>query len=329
MAIVSDSIGWVSGVVDQDFLGDEEQAGGGHEALVVERSVLTSEFHEVNRREVTSRVVEEHVFRAGVRRVDSSAVRAGVPLVDRRVVLNTWVTAVPSAVGHTIEDLTGFVGWWFFAALIGNPASLPVPVSFDGFHEVIGHANREVCILEHDRRIRFAVEVRFVAFADQRVGFLLFFPFAFDEFHDVWVPDFDRLHLRSAASLAAGLHNGSDLVVDTHEREWAAGFSTPGECLAAGANRRKVGSGTGAELKEHRFARCQAHDVFHVVVDALDEASGGLWVLVRIFGLFEFSFFNVVSPVALRADDVVLLKESDVKPNGRVERTDLVQAKPG
>src|SRR3712207_8973972 len=46
-------------------------------------------------REVAGRVVDVHVLRARVRRVDPARVRAGVPVVDDRVVLDARVGALP------------------------------------------------------------------------------------------------------------------------------------------------------------------------------------------------------------------------------------------
>src|SRR5690606_18268593 len=50
---------------------------------LLRRRVL--ELEEVQRGEVAGRVVEEHVFRARVRRADGTGRRAGVPVVHRRV----------------------------------------------------------------------------------------------------------------------------------------------------------------------------------------------------------------------------------------------------
>ncbi len=89
MAVEGNSVGRVTRVVDQDFLGDKENAACGSKAFVIERSVVTSELHQVDRGQVASRVVEEHILGARVAGIDAPAVGAGVPLVDRRVVLHS------------------------------------------------------------------------------------------------------------------------------------------------------------------------------------------------------------------------------------------------
>ncbi len=100
----------IAGVIDQDFLGDEEDAAGGLEPLDVERAVVLAELHQVDARQVAGRVVEEHVLAARIAGVDAAAVRAGVPVVDRRVVLHAGIAAVPRTVGHAVEHVAGLVG---------------------------------------------------------------------------------------------------------------------------------------------------------------------------------------------------------------------------
>src|SRR5262249_49149690 len=159
----------------------EEDAAGGLEALAVEVAVWLTELHQVDAGEVAGRVVEEHVLAARIAGVDAAAVGAGVPAVDRGVVLGAGVGARPSALGQAIPYFAGRIGR---AGLlrIGDPARGPIFVAFDGLHEVVGDANGEVGVLEHDRAVGFAVEVGFVAaFLDQTAGLLLFFPFALDE----------------------------------------------------------------------------------------------------------------------------------------------------
>ena len=53
-------------------------------------------------------------------------------------------------------------------------------------------------------------------------------------------------------------------------------LAAAGELLAVRAERREVGARAGAELEEHGLAAGQLHDVFHVVLDALDEAGRAL-----------------------------------------------------
>ena len=118
VTVVSNSIRRISCMVDQDFLGDKEQSASSHEALMIKRSVVATELHQVDRGQVARCVVEEHVLRARIAGVDPTTVRASMPLVDRRVVLNSRVSTVPSALGHAIEHLACSILRWLILALL-------------------------------------------------------------------------------------------------------------------------------------------------------------------------------------------------------------------
>src|SRR5665811_1730599 len=67
-------------------------------ALDIETAVLLAELHQIERSEVTGRVVEEHIFRARVRRLDLAGSRAGMPVIDGAVELDARVGAGPGGV---------------------------------------------------------------------------------------------------------------------------------------------------------------------------------------------------------------------------------------
>ena len=56
---------------------------------------FSSELQEIDRREVTRGIVEEHIFRAWIRRAYVTASGAGVPRVDCVVKLNAGISARP------------------------------------------------------------------------------------------------------------------------------------------------------------------------------------------------------------------------------------------
>ena len=256
-------------------------------------------------------------------------VRAGVPVVDGGFVLDAGVTAVPGALGDLAHHVAGVV-LGAGAAVVGDEAGAPLIALEDGLHEVVADADGEVGVLEHDGRVGFAVEVGFVLAAlDEGAGLAFLFGLGLDEVHDVGMPVLERLHLGGAAGLAAGLHDGGDLVVDAHEGEGAGGRAAAGEFFAGAADRRQVGAGAGAVFEEHGLAGGEAHDVFHVVFDGLDKAGGGLGVLVGGFGAVDGAGLDVPVVVALGALDAVLVVEADVEPDGGVEGAVLVEAEPG
>ena len=110
VAVLLDRLGRVAGVVDQDLLGGDQGAARRLEAVDVELAVVLDERHQVDRRQVAGRVVEEHVLGARVAGVDAGRVRAGVPLVDGGVELHAGIAAHPGALGDEPHQVAGLVG---------------------------------------------------------------------------------------------------------------------------------------------------------------------------------------------------------------------------
>ena len=329
MAILGDPLGGIAGVIDQNFLGDEEHAAGMMEPLDVERAIFGAELHQVDAGQVAGRIVEEHVFRAGIRSVDPPRVRAGVPMVDRRVVLHAWIAAAPGAFGHAGEYIAGRPRG-AFAIGIGDPMGDPRLVVNHGLHELVADADREIGVLEHDRAIGFAVEIGFVApFFDQHPRLPLFFRLALDEFHDVGMADFEGLHLGGPAGLAAAFDHSGHLVVHAHERERAARLAAARQLFAMRAESAQIGPRARAEFEEHGLAAGEVHDVFHIVLNALDEAGRALRIFVRVFRLVDRFGDRIPTPIALRPFHAVLMIQADVEPNRAVERPVLMEAEPG
>ena len=281
MAIGGDLLRRIAGVVDQDFLGDKHHPARRLEPLGVERAVVAAELHQVDARQVARRVVDEHVFGARVAGVDPARVRAGVPAVDRRIVLHARIAATPGRIRHLGEHLPGRIAGPGLAR-IGNPMGGPGLIGFDRFHEVVAKADGKVGVLEEHRVVGL---LRIVALLDQRADLLLLAVLALDELHHVGMPVLDRLHFGGPAGLAAALYYRRNLVVYPHERQRPRGLAAAGELLAMRTQRGKVGARARAELEEHGFAAGQLHDVFHVVLHALDKARRRLRILVRVLGL--------------------------------------------
>ena len=329
VAILRDPLRRVAGVIDEDLLGDEEDSAGRRESLHVEVAVWLAELHQVDAGEVAGRVVQEHVLGARIRGVDPARIRAGVPAVDRGVVLHAGIAALPGALGHAAHH---FAGLEARAGLrgIGHPTRGPGVVAVGGLHEVVGEADGEIRVLEEDRAVGLAVEVGVVAsLLDEDAGLLFLLRLALDEFHDVGVRDFERLHLGGAAGLATALHHRGHLVIDPHEGERAGGLAAAGELLPLAAERGEVGAGARAKLEEHRLAPRELHDVFHVVLHALDEAGAPLRIFVGVVGHHDVALRLVPAPVAGGALHAVLVEEADVEPDRRVEGAVLVHAEPG
>src|SRR5690606_20943520 len=98
---------------------------------------------ELGERDQALRGVDPGVTReARVRRVDAPRVRARVPLIDRRVVLDARVGAAPRRLGDLRHDVAGAQRLDRLAGGAGD--RLPLAVGLDGAHELLGDADRVV-----------------------------------------------------------------------------------------------------------------------------------------------------------------------------------------
>ena len=131
----------------------------------VEAAVIV-EVQEVYGRKVAGRVVEEHVFRAGVGRPDLSVLGTGVPCIYRVVILNTRVGAGPRRVPYVLPEVLGTDRPRDL--VVGPAAQFPVAILFHRLHEGIGHSHRIVGILARDGCIGFRFPIGVV---DRKVDF--------------------------------------------------------------------------------------------------------------------------------------------------------------
>jgi len=70
MAVARDLFVRIAGAADDDLLGDDEGADGAAEGFDVKLAAFLDEFEQVEGGEIARRVVDEHVFAAGIRGVD-------------------------------------------------------------------------------------------------------------------------------------------------------------------------------------------------------------------------------------------------------------------
>ena len=115
------------------------------------------ELQQVHRREVTGRIVEEHIFRTGVRPTDCTILRASVPRVYGVVELDTRISTGPCRVSNLFPQIARFDG-------LGNGAvfavdQVPIRIILNRLKEGIGHADRVVGVLTRHRRIGLGIPV--------------------------------------------------------------------------------------------------------------------------------------------------------------------------
>ena len=295
VGVLADPLGRVARESDHDLLGEEDRVDHGLEAPHVERAVLVAELHQVDRGQVAGRVVHVHVFRARVRRVDPARVRAGVPTVDRRVVLDTGIGALPRGVGDLVHQVTGREGPG--DRPVGPRDQVPLGVVAAGLHEVVRYPDRVVGVLVLDRGEALAVDRHVEAGVPEGTGLLLLVGLAPDEVLDVGVVDVEHDHLGRPAGLAARLDRAGPGVGPAHEADRTGSGPALRQVLDRATDVREIDARAGAAPEDHAFLGVPIEDRLHRVLDAEDEAG-------RALGL---------------------LFESDVEPDRRVEGCLLVE----
>ena len=225
---------------------------------------------QVDAREVARRVVEVHVLRARVARVDAARVRRGVPAVDRGVELHARVGALPRRLRDLAHEVAGLHR---LDRLAGRDRlEVPVAVVDDGLHELVGDAHRVVRVLVLDRVAVLAVEVHVEAGVAQRARLALLDRLAPDEVLDVGVVDVEDDHLGGAARLAARLDRAGRRVGAAHEAHRARRGAAALQVLLRRADPRQVDARARTALEDGPLFPVPVEDRVHRVVDREDEA---------------------------------------------------------
>ena len=187
-------LGWVVGIADQNFLRGEHHLNGVTEALHVEsadgRSVIVGgaeEGQQVEAGEIARRVIEVDVFRTRVAGGDPASVGGRVPAVDGGIELDAGVRTFPCRLGHLAKEVTRPNG--LNHRTIGHGTQVPVPVGLHCSHELVGHADRVVGVLVHDRMAVDAIKADVKAGLFEGPDFSLLTGFAPYEFLDVGMSD--------------------------------------------------------------------------------------------------------------------------------------------
>ena len=116
-----------------------------------------AELQQVQRGQIASRVIEEHIFRAGIRRADFAGCRAGVPIIDGGMILDARISRCPSGIADLIPKLARLHGARH--TLLHAPVEVPVAVIFNSAQEVIRHAHGVVGVLAGNRSVGFAIPI--------------------------------------------------------------------------------------------------------------------------------------------------------------------------
>ncbi len=116
--------------------------------------------HQVDAGKVAGGVVEEQVLRTRIRGVNTTIIRAGVPLIDGAVELQAGVGGSPGCRADFLPQLAG--GNILAHLAVSAADQLPVGVLLDGVEEAVAHPHRVVRVLARNREVGFAIPIHVV-----------------------------------------------------------------------------------------------------------------------------------------------------------------------
>src|SRR5205823_1278097 len=153
--VLRDHLGGVAGGVDDDLHRGGDDADGVAVGGDVELAAGGKKFEQIKGRKIASGVVEEHVLRAGIGRVDAGGVLAGVPAVDGGIELHAGIAALPGSFGDLMHEVAGFVLLHGLAVFDG--AGREGGVGLDSAHELVINADGVVGVLEENGAVGLGV----------------------------------------------------------------------------------------------------------------------------------------------------------------------------
>ena len=140
-AVVKGALGYLGrrevGHGNRDLQHDRPESDGVFVSIDIENTgLVVVELDQVDRGQVASRVIEKQILTTRVGSPNSPSGRAGVPLVDGGVELETRVGTCPGGLGDPAPHVAGFDGP--ADGPIGPVDQIPVVVVLDCLDEVVG-----------------------------------------------------------------------------------------------------------------------------------------------------------------------------------------------
>ena len=289
--------------------------------------VLIVETAEVCRSQVTCRVVQEHVFGAGVGGPDAATFGAGMPLIDGGVVLGTRVRTTPCCVRNLVPDFFG--GNALHYSFIAAGGQFPVLALGQLVKKIICHTDGIVGVLPRHSTIGFSFIVTGVARCNKGPHFLFLLHFPVDELHDLRMIQIETDHLGSSACGATRLDRTRRPVTYLEEAHQTAGSPPTAELLVFSSNGREIGAYSRSVFKDPGFPDPEVHDtavIDKVVLHAEDEAGMRLWPFIGRSGFLQLAISRINEIMSLRlARNTIGLMEAGIEPLRGIGYTGLVQ----
>jgi hypothetical protein len=128
----------IPGVVDQNFLRRDQYLDCTLVRLHIE-TARGGKLHKIQRREIAGRVIQKHIFRARIRRIDPRSILRRVPPVDGGVVLHTRVATLPCSLGDLVQQLARLKG--LHRSMVAHAARRELLILYHRLHELIVDAD--------------------------------------------------------------------------------------------------------------------------------------------------------------------------------------------
>ncbi len=187
----------------------------------IKLAVAFEEFHQIERSQITGRIIDKHIFAARIRGIDRRRIGASMPIIDSSMELNAGIAANMGRFTDGFGKATGLKV--ANDSVISDGSGMPFAVIFNGSHKIIGHPNTVVGVLEEHRIVCLAAEGAVVAGFDERPGFLFFVCLAINKLQHVGVLDIKNDHFGGAPRLTAGLDDSSKGVIAAHKGNGSGG----------------------------------------------------------------------------------------------------------
>ena len=229
------------------------------------------ELHQVQRGQVARGVVQVHVLRARVGRGDPAGLGAGVPVVDRVVVLDAGVGALPGGLGDLAEQLLGVDGLDDLAGRAGRAGRTSSPSSTARMNS--SETRTELLAFWYWTLV-MSLPPRSMSNPASRSARILSSSRALVSMNSSmsgWSTS--RTTIFAARRVAP-----PDLMVPAEasaprmKRDRAGGGAAGGQQLLGGADAGEVQAGAGAALEDQPLLPVPVQDRVHRVVDGQDEA---------------------------------------------------------
>ena len=99
----------VAGVVHENFLRRDQNVHDLPVRLSVKLPIRLEALQQVDLRKIAGRVIEEDELTAGIRSIDPTTIRAGVPVVNSRIELHPRITADVRRLSDHVQQVAGVI----------------------------------------------------------------------------------------------------------------------------------------------------------------------------------------------------------------------------